>query len=1036
MPISRDSFDSQKHYDKVVFQTGKPLVDAELNELQDIERSKMRKVVANALVGSPNNGFKIVGTGAANNFTIKAGDLFAKGFVCAKEADVAYVAQTDFSPPSLSTPVGNRTDIVYLHIFEAEINSAADNNLIDPTLGIETAIRKRLRFCVKVAEGGSLPADDATNWYYQLAVLNRTATANIDAGMVTESRTLIVPDVTDHGQLTGLADDDHTQYYNQARGDSRYALTSKGVTNGDTHDHVGGDGAQIAHGNLSGAGTNSHATIDTFIASKAQINGLASLDGAGKVPTGQLPSYVDDVLEYANLAAFPGTGETGKIYVALDTNKCYRWSGSVYVYITSGAVDSVAGKTGPVTLVKADVGLANVDNTSDVNKPVSTVQQTALNLKANLASPAFTGTVTGITKAMVGLGSADDTSDVNKPVSTAQQTALNLKANLASPTFTGTVSGITKAMVGLGNVDNTSDASKPVSSATQTALNLKANLAGADFTGNVTIAAAQSLAADTIVEKTLAAGVTVDGVLIKDGAIAKSAVGLSNVDNTSDANKPISSAAQTALNAKAPLASPAFTGTVTGITAAMVGAPAGSGNSTGTNTGDQTTITGNAGSASVAAALANTDAAGQSAQVAINAATVGQINWARVNKALSSIADLATKNHSDLSGIGTNSHATIDTHIGSTANPHSITKTHVGLANVTNDAQIAKSIGTAKGDVIGFTASAVPARVGVGLDGQVLTADAVSASGFKWATPASGVTDHGLLSGLADDDHSQYHNDARGDARYAPIAKGVTNGDTHNHVGGDGGQIAHGDLSGIGSNAHSVIDTHLGSTSNPHSTTKAQVGLTNVTDEAQIAKSIGTAKGDVIAFSASATPVRVAVGTDGQALVADAASTGGVKWAGAVEPGIVAYHAANSVPAGWLKCNAAAVSRTVYAALFAKIGTVYGVGDGSTTFNVPELRGEFIRAFDDARGADSGRVLGTPQDDRMQGHGHSLKSPYIGIFSYRTSGGAYTLMGGGTLADVGVNTIGVPSNDGSHGAPRVDAETRPRNVALLACIKY
>ena len=87
------------------------------------------------------------------------------------------------------------------------------------------------------------------------------------------------------------------------------------------------------------------------------------------------------------------------------------------------------------------LGLDNVTNTSDANKPVSTAQQTAFDLKANLASPTFTGTVNGITKSMVGLANVDNTSDANKPVSTAQQTALNLKANIASPTFTGTASG-------------------------------------------------------------------------------------------------------------------------------------------------------------------------------------------------------------------------------------------------------------------------------------------------------------------------------------------------------------------------------------------------------------------------------------------------------------------------------------------------------------------------------------------------------------------------------------------------------------------
>lgn len=91
--------------------------------------------------------------------------------------------------------------------------------------------------------------------------------------------------------------------------------------------------------------------------------------------------------------------------------------------------------------------LSNVDNTADTAKPVSTAQQTALDLRAPIASPTFTGTVAGITKSMVGLGSADNTADTAKPVSTAQQaaldlkadlTALALKANLASPALTGT----------------------------------------------------------------------------------------------------------------------------------------------------------------------------------------------------------------------------------------------------------------------------------------------------------------------------------------------------------------------------------------------------------------------------------------------------------------------------------------------------------------------------------------------------------------------------------------------------------------------
>ena len=81
-------------------------------------------------------------------------------------------------------------------------------------------------------------------------------------------------------------------------------------------------------------------------ANKGQANGYASLDSAGQVPSGQLPSYVDDVLEFADLASFPAEGETGKIYVAIDSNLSYRWSGSVYVLISSvpaDATDSVKG---------------------------------------------------------------------------------------------------------------------------------------------------------------------------------------------------------------------------------------------------------------------------------------------------------------------------------------------------------------------------------------------------------------------------------------------------------------------------------------------------------------------------------------------------------------------------------------------------------------------------------------------------------------------------------------------------------------------
>lgn len=163
--------------------------------------------------------------------------------------------------------------------------------------------------------------------------------------------------------------------------------------------------------------------------------------------------------------------------------------------------------------------------------------------RAPIASPTFTGTVSGITATMVGLGNVDNTSDANKPVSTAQNTAINakvadeindgtttiapsqnavfdalaLKAPLASPTFTGTVSGITATMVGLGNVDNTSDANKPVSTAQDTAINAK--VADAINDGITTVAPSQNAVFDALALKSPAVSPTFTGtVAVASGA--------------------------------------------------------------------------------------------------------------------------------------------------------------------------------------------------------------------------------------------------------------------------------------------------------------------------------------------------------------------------------------------------------------------------------------------------------------------------------------------------------------------------------------
>jgi hypothetical protein len=155
-------------------------------------------------------------------------------------------------------------------------------------------------------------------------------------------------------------------------------------------------------------------------------------------------------------------------------------------------------------------------------------------------------------------------------------TAAGTYAPIASPTFTGTVIGVTKSMVGLGNVDNTADSAKPISDAAQTAIDLKAPLASPALTGTPTAPTATVGTSTTQVATTAFVASTyapLDGPTFTGSVsgITKTMVGLSNVDNTTDAGKPVSSAAQTALDLKADLASPTFTGTVSGITKTMVG---------------------------------------------------------------------------------------------------------------------------------------------------------------------------------------------------------------------------------------------------------------------------------------------------------------------------------------------------------------------------------------------------------------------------------------------------------------------------------
>ena len=187
--------------------------------------------------------------------------------------------------------------------------------------------------------------------------------------------------------------------------------------------------------------------------------------------------------------------------------------------------------------------------------------------------------------------------------------------------------------------------------------------------------------------------------------------------------------------------------------------------------------------------------------------------------------------------------------------------------------------------------------------------------------------------------------------------------------------------------------------------------------------------------------------------------------AAGVPSGSIIWTASPTAPTGYLQANGAAVSRTTYANLFTAIGTLYGAGNGSTTFNLPDMRGEFARGWDDGRGVDTGRVFGSSQTEMLGPHTHPVTDPghnHTGstdpngghshtVYADATffAGSSKRHLSSGTELDdrwrqdfsteavgnhthsltVGSNTTGITVGSSS------GTENRPRNVALLACIK-
>jgi hypothetical protein len=355
--------------------------------------------------------------------------------------------------------------------------------------------------------------------------------------------------------------------------------------------------------------------------------------------------------------------------------------------VTSSVQDQISARaplasptfTGTVSgVTKAMVGLADADNTSDAAKPVSTATQSALDLKAPLASPTFTGTVGLPATTSIGLASAEEIATLNGAASNIQA-QIDLKAPLASPTFTGTVSGITKAMVGLTNASDTSDLAKPISTATQSALDLKAPLASPTFSGTVSLPSTTSIGLVSAIELELLNGAS------------------SNI--------------QDQIDLKAPLASPTFTGTVTlpagTVTSGMIA--------------DGAVATADIADLAISTAKI-ADSAITEGKIANDAVTTGKIAANTiVNADISLTAEIATSKISGLdTALGLKAPLASPTFTGTVSG---ITKTMVGLGSVDNTADSAKPVSTATQTALDLKAPlASPTFTGTVTTGHILPA--------------------------------------------------------------------------------------------------------------------------------------------------------------------------------------------------------------------------------------------------------------------------------------------------------------------------
>jgi hypothetical protein len=344
---------------------------------------------------------------------------------------------------------------------------------------------------------------------------------------------------------------------------------------------------------------------------------------------------------------------------------------------------------------------------------------------------------------------------------------------------------------------------------------------------------------------------------------------------------------------------------------------------------------------------------------------------------------------------------------------------------------IQPTILTAKGSLISASAASTPTALAVGTDGQALFACSACPSGLAWVSSGGSGTVTGITAGT-----------------------GLTGGTITTS-----GTIALNTACVVQPTAYTAKGTILSASaaSTPSALAVGGDGCTLIANSActtglcwgpgSIPCSTVTAKGDLIAGTGASAFSALPVGTNGLFLTANSASATGLCWAqvGDSPVGAISFFAMCTAPTGWLVADGSCVSRSTYSGLFAAVGTTYGAGNGTTTFQLPDLRGRFVRGWNNAAtGIDPSRAFGSCQcwaTERICGTICNIAETF-GIFG--TSAATSPFFRGSNLPQSGCTPTSSDTSDAgtlSFDTCRINAErfgateTRPANMALLPCIK-